>query len=191
MKLRSPHGLVREYSFALQRIIRRLGAIEDEDERLQDIAICVFLAVTMVEAFLNAYFRRLTLEPDFAHHTERLLADLQRRVTLDRKLRAWPRLFFPGEFDPNSSEVLAFVELKDRRNALMHFHSEPGVLRIGAQGVWMIDTKLYDGLAIEDAVNAANIGYAYIRSLIGLWQKNPHELNQQLSMWTGTRRRSA
>jgi hypothetical protein len=174
MKLRSPQGLVREYSFALQRIIHRLDTIQDEDERLQDIAICVFLAVTMVEAFLNAYFRRLTLEPAFAHHTEKLLADLHRRVSLDRKLKAWPQLFFAEEFDRDAPVVVAFVELKNRRNGLMHFHSEPGVLRLGAQSVWMMDTKLYDGLAIEDAVSAANTAYAYIRTLIGFWQKN-HE----------------
>lgn len=48
--------------------------------RKQDIAICVFIAVTIVEAFLNAYFRRLTLDAQFAQHTERLPLELRQKL---------------------------------------------------------------------------------------------------------------
>lgn len=188
MKLRSPHGLVRQYSLALQRMIHRLPDIE-ADERLQDIAICIFLAVTMVDAFLNAYFRRLTLGAEYMHHSEKLLKDLERRISLDGKLRTWPKLFFPDRVDRDAVELQAFHKLKERRNTLMHFHAEPGVLRLGNQGVWMIDSQLYDNLEIRDAVDAANISYALMKYLIAFWQASAAEVEQHLWMWTATRAR--
>ena len=68
LSLGSPNYMVQNYALALQRSVIR--ALDETDEKIQkqEVAIVVFMAVTVVEAFINAYFRVLVSEDGFSNH---------------------------------------------------------------------------------------------------------------------------
>jgi hypothetical protein len=93
MALSSPNRIIWKYFQCLRRLINRIKSIRDEEERQQDIALCIFMAVTTVEAFINIYFRILIDEDSFSGKRERILSDLERKKPLDYKIKNWPKWF--------------------------------------------------------------------------------------------------
>jgi hypothetical protein len=67
----------------------------------------------------------------------RILNDLEKRRSLEFKLRHWPHIVFGTAIDAGAPEAVAFDVLKARRNRLMHFTSShetfsiPGIVLQG------------------------------------------------------------
>ncbi len=151
--LSSPNRMVWNHFFALRRAVARVQTEEHPDTHKQEAAVVVFLAVTVVEVFLTIFFRVLVSEERHRAHRDRLLRDLDSRVTLRQKLRTWPRTILGVELDESDGLGAEFHRLRLLRNALMHFTSThetldpiPGV-RING----LADTSIYDTLGPETA----------------------------------------
>ena len=112
MSLSSPNYIIREYFSGLQRLVRRLDNLQNEKEIRQEVALCIMLSVTVVEAFLNVYFRVVVSKQEFRQHEKMILKDIDNRKTIDYKLKNWPKKIFGKGIDLTSPIPKAFWDLK-------------------------------------------------------------------------------
>ncbi|MCK4356416.1 hypothetical protein KAW44_04975 [Candidatus Bipolaricaulota bacterium] len=187
MNLSSPNRIVWQYFEALRRLVNRLGHATDVTALKQDVAVCIMLAVTVVEAFLNIFFRVVVSEPGFAQHKQRILEDLERRKSLDYKLKHWPRQVFGSGLDFAAPVPSSFLALKDRRNALMHFTSnhQTLALRPGINIEGLADTSAFDTLTVDDAADALDLAEGMVGELFRLRGTPDNQLPHALHLWTG------
>jgi hypothetical protein len=76
--------------------------LSSDGYKKEDAAICVITAVTVVEVFLNVYFRILVSESPFKHAEKKIKNDLKCKISLDRKLKEWPSEVFGKKIDYGS-----------------------------------------------------------------------------------------
>jgi hypothetical protein len=122
-QLASPHSIIWEYYECLKRQINRIPENENDRIQKQELVLALFLSVTVVEVFINAFFRVVVDEEGFTIHRERLLKDIKKRISLESKLKEWPKKVFGKSLDFNAPNIKKFVLLKNQRNVLMHFVS--------------------------------------------------------------------
>lgn len=156
------------------------------DEQREDTTLAVFMAVAVVEAFLNIFFRVVVSEPDYAVHEARLLDDLKRRRSLDYKLRNWPKTTLGTELNLFSGVGADFVALKERRNGLAHFTSSheskrlPGIVIQGLAG-----TSVYDDLTVAHAIQALAVAEGIVLEVFRLRGIPEENLGGAMHLWTG------
>ena len=121
--LASPHSIIWEYYECLNRQIHRVPDDENDRTQKQELVLALFLSVSVVETFLNAFFRGVVEEDGFKEHRGRLLNDIEKRISLEAKLKEWPKKILGKELDLNNTNIKQFIEMKNHRNALMHFVS--------------------------------------------------------------------
>jgi hypothetical protein len=122
-QLASPHSIIWEYYECLGRQIHRVPENGNDRTQKQELVLALFLSVSVVEAFINAFFRVVVEEEGFRNHRERLLKDVENRISLESKLKEWPKKVLGKHLNFNAPNVEKFLDLKNQRNALMHFVS--------------------------------------------------------------------
>jgi len=122
--LSTPNRIVWSYFSALRRMCYQVEEHSHESHKREDAVLCVITAVTVVEVFLNVYFRILISEEPYKHAEEKIKSDLKRKVSLDTKLKEWPKDVFGKKINFGSGAGQKFMELKNLRNGLVHFSSE-------------------------------------------------------------------
>jgi hypothetical protein len=170
----------------MNRLIQQLPQAQDDDEFRQQIALCVFLAVAMFEAFMNSYALTLVRRPEYRSHAARINADLASRRPLGRKLKTWPKALFSRPFGQGDAKAKMVTAVLDLRNRLMHFTPELENLVFAGQHVPMINSEVFDSLREETAIEAANTCYAAIEWLIRCHFKNESAAREQMHLWTVT-----
>ena len=184
--LSSPNSMVWSYFEALRRLCYRVEAYENDSHKKQDAALCIILAVTGVEVFMNVYFRILITEELYKHAKQRILNDLDRPVPLDRKLKDWPNLVFGQKIKFGSGIGQKFSDLKNTRNKLIHFSSThesievPGITING-----MADTTVYNLLGEHAASEALEVAENFIGEIFRLRGIHENEICHSLHAWTG------
>jgi len=189
MPLSSPNRIIWVYFSSLLRIRDRVGQNHDEDERKQDIALGILLAVATVEAFLNTFFRRLVENPPYSQHRQLVLDDLdeaQRPRGLRSKLGYWPPTILGKSLAWQSGVAKAFDELRLRRNALMHFTSSHESLTLpGLQVQGLAATDAYDDLDEGQLRNALDVAYGMVAEILRLSGVEEEKMFQAMIYWTG------
>ena len=157
--LASPHSLIWHYYECLKRQIRRVPPDASDTVQKQELALALFLAVSVVETFINAFFRVVIEEDDYRIHRERVLKDIERRASLEAKIKEWPKKVLGKRLDPSAPNVKRFLDMKNHRNALMHFVSShetielPGPVYIHG----MADMSAFETLSLESAAEYPEI----------------------------------
>lgn len=162
--LSSPQHMIWEYYASLKRQTAR-AAESIERYEPQDTSLAVILTVTVAEIFFNLYFRVIVSEPAFQEHEDKLLKELNGRISLEQKMRKWPKRILGEDLNFDSDHIKAFTELKNLRNSLVHFTSThtsielPGPIIISG----LADTSIYSSLTAEVAIHCPEIirGFAY------------------------------
>ena len=186
MNLSSPNRMVWQYFEALRRLVGGLGRTSDEAVLKQDTALCIMLGVTVVEAFLNIFFRIIVSEQGFAQHEQRILGDLTKRKSLDYKLKNWPPHVLGKGLNFTAPIPKAFLALKDRRNALMHVTSSHQTLNVpGIEIHGLADTSIFDSLTTSDATDALEVAEGMVYELFRLRGVSEQQLPRELHLWTG------
>lgn len=180
--LGSPNHMVWEYYHSLKRQASRTSKCSGREQR-QEAALTVILAVTVVEIFLNAYFRVVVSEKPFRNHEEKLLQDLTKRISLEKKCREWPLRIFGASPDSEISSIRAFAELRELRNKLIHFSSSHETVHLPENITihGLADSSAYNSLTPQAACASVDTvrGYAYeIFRLHGIPQEKwPHSFH--------------
>ena len=186
MILSSPNHMIWQYFEALRRLVNDLAAEQNQRILKQNVALAILLSVTVVEAFVNIFFRVLVSEDGFTNHKRRVLGDLNRRMSLDYKLKTWPKIILGNELNFEASIPKRFLDLKKRRNSLMHFTSTHGsfqLSRIDIHG--LANTTVFDSLRTTDAAEALELAEGMICEFFRLRGVTEQQLKHALHAWTG------
>jgi hypothetical protein len=182
----SPNSMVWEYFAPLRRIGSALYSISDESEKRQNVAICIFLSVTVVEAFLNIYFRTKVAESAFKHHETYFLKTISKPKPLEFKLREWPKVILGASIDFNNGIGKRFLDLKELRNSLMHFTYTYQTIEIENTKIHGLgDIGFYERLTEADAVNSIITAEDFIQEILRLSKYSGDGLTRAMLFWTG------
>lgn len=187
MNYSSPNRMVWQYFDALRRHIEKLSQESKSDHLKQNVALSIMLSVTVVEAFMNIFFRVVVSEQGFTKHANKIISDLNERKSLDHKLKKWPKIVFGKELSGGENSALtAFMDLKDQRNKLMHFSSTHTTLTFENFEIHgACDTSVFDMLTIKDAHNAIKIAEEMVREFCRLRGINEKDLDHSIHLWLG------
>lgn len=180
----SPNSMVWQYFGILHRIIHRLDSTNEREYR-QDIALCILVAVTAVETFLNLYFQVLVSKPAHSSCEQYIRNSLAQRRSLDFKMRRWPRRLFGKGIDLSSGVGKRFVDLKDLRNRLMHFSDLRKEVEIaGGKLHNFTEITTYEQLTDADAWNAYHTSLQFVVEVLKLGSNDEAELARLTVQWT-------
>jgi len=184
--LSGPNRMVWEYFSALRRLCYRVVTNENRTEIPQDAALCIILAVTGVEVFLNAYFRIMISEEPYKHRKKQILDDIVKQASLDKKIKEWPEKVLGKRIQLNSGVGLEFANLKKLRNKLVHFSSSHETIKLpGATINGLADTTVYESLDANSAIRALEIAEQFICEIFRLRGVEEANINHALHLWTG------
>ena len=184
--LSSPNKMVWSYFSALRRMCYRVEECSSDGYKKEDAALCVITAVTVVEVFLNVYFRILISEKPYKHAEERIQNDLKRQAPLDRKLKEWPEVVFGNKIDYGSGAGQRFMELKNLRNGLVHFSNTWETIDVpGATIHGLADTSAFDSLGEHSAIQSLKTAEEFLAELFRLRGIKKADIPGALHSWTG------
>jgi hypothetical protein len=184
--LGSPNSMTQAYFDALRRLASSAASPTDPVLQKQNAALSIMLAITVVEAFFNLFFRVKVSESGFTQHAPRVLKDLDDRRSLDYKVKNWPRIVLGQSLDENSDAFKSFIKLKDRRNALMHFTSSHESLSLeGLQLEGVADVTVYESLVGNDALDAVAIAENFVAELLKASGFKAEQIPFGLRLWLG------
>ena len=180
----SANSMVWEYYAIIQRLTSQLDPTDAKSYR-QDIALCILLAVTAVECFLNLFFQVLVTKPEYSTHDSFIQDSLKRRRSLEYKIKNWPKKVFGKQIDLSTGVGKRFVELKEHRNRLMHFADVQRELSVsGAKLHNFTDITFYHSLEKRDAWKALHTSLVFVVEVLKLASKNEKQLAGLTVQWT-------
>ena len=183
----SPNRIVWNYFAAIRRLAASAAKHPDNDERKQDLALCIILSITAIEAFVNVYFRVVVSEAEFTKHLGKVEGDLKAQAPLVAKLKTWPKVIFGKEFNMGSAAGIAFNKLRDRRNRLIHFTSSHETIHVGDTSIHgLADMTAFDALSPADADEAVGTAEAVISEIFLMRGIPNDQVPQMLHGWTGS-----
>ena len=186
MNLSSPNRIIWCYFKALRQQVHDLMNFHNELEQKGHVATCIFLAITIIESFLNIFFRIVVSEHQFNGHEKRVLNDLSNRKSLDHKIRNWPKDILGKDINWTCGIGKEFMDLKTLRNALMHFTSSHSKLEInGIKIHGLSDTSIFDALSTKNAITALTIAEGVIAEILRIRGYPEGEVKHGLHLWTG------
>jgi hypothetical protein len=182
--LASSNSMVREYLEILRRISSGLSSVADENELRQNICLCILLAVTTVETFLNLFFQIQVNQSKFRQHKRYILDCLTKRKSIDYKIKNWPEKVFDKSVDFTKGIGKDFLELKELRNQLMHFSSSETFSIDGVDLHNVSDISFYDSLKMRDAEKAYSTVFGIIEEILKLSGLTGPQLSGRMLHWT-------
>ena len=184
----TPAGIVREYFESLRWLSLEAQNSEDPRHARRLAAIAIIQAVACVEVFVNLWFRAHVSESKKEKLQETLLRDLEARTSLEKRLATWPKRHLGRELDLRDGPGLAFVELKNLRNAIVHFVSthetvhKPFLIIHG-----LADTSEYDALLGTDAKKALIVAESFVTEIFRLAGFDVVTTERALAVWIAKR----
>jgi len=183
--LASPNKIIWEYFDGLRRLVAGISSHTDK-ERKQEIALSIFLAVAIVESFLNMYSRVIIEEMDNVGLKEEFLRDLESRKPLDYKIKKWPKRILGTSVDLSTGVGRDFVSLKEKRNTLTHFvssHEQIEIENILIKG--LADISVYNELTFNDAQFALKTAEGILEEIFRCRGIKKEDIPHMMHQWAG------
>lgn len=184
----SPNRMVWEYFQMLANAISRAESAANSDIERQETVVAIVVAVTAVEVFLNLFFRAVADENDYIKHKEWILHDIDKRITLDEKLKKWPLAVFGKGLSLGSKSAQSFMELKKLRNHIVHFTSNHETVVLGNTGIMLhgaADSTRYDSLNKKDAYKSRVAAWGIIEEIFMLRGLSQDDVSASMHVWCG------
>lgn len=186
--LSSPNRIVSEYFDVLRRLVSESQESECEVVIRQNAALAVITAVTVVEVFLNLWFRVRVEE--FYSDTEvmQLISELgqPRPWSIDKKLRHWPKRYLGKSISLAGGPGAEFMRVKKLRNSIVHFSSSHISMKHNNVVInGLADTSEYDALSCKDARLALLAAQGIIGEIFSLTGAAPEDVRNMLHLWVG------
>lgn len=184
----SPNRIVWEYFAALRRLVAQSRSAEGEAEKRQCSALAVVMSVTVVEVFINLWFRVHAEQHHTSEAVARQLSELGHPGpwSLDKKLKNWPKRYLGSELDLSNGPGAEFMRIKILRNSIVHFNSTHTTLKYeGVEFQGLADTTDYDALSYEEARNALFAAEDLIAEVFVLAGVERDKVKHLLHSWTG------
>lgn len=172
----------------LSSAISRSESAQDSNLERQEAAVAIIVAVTAVEVFLNLFFRVIAEEQKYIMHKEWILHDINKRITLEEKLKKWPVTVFGKKLDFGGGHVQSFMKLKSLRNHIVHFTSNHETVELGDTGIILHGTAnstKYDSLSKADALESRSSAWGIIQEVFILSGQEPASVSASMHAWCG------
>ena len=146
------------------------------------------MSVTVVEVFINLWFRVHAEKQHTSEAVARLVSELGHPGpwSLDKKLKKWPKRYLGSELDLSNGPGAEFMRIKDLRNSIVHFNSTHTTLKYeGVEFQGLADTTDYDALSYEEARNALFAAEDLIAEVFVLAGVERENVKHLLHSWTG------
>lgn len=180
--------MIWEYFDCLRGMVRSVQDAQDPKNIQQKVLPCVFMGISIVETFLNIYFRILAEEASCSSCREQTVKELDENMSLNRKIKTWPKRFFDKEIDFGQGIGQRFMELKNLRNKLMHFKSSHEALPVeipGLQIQGLANISSYETLDNNVAQESLRIAEEMIEEIFRLKGMNADDIKGALHGWIG------
>lgn len=185
--LASPNGIVSAYFDFARRTAADLSTLDPRDREPLPIAVAIIMLVGAVEAYLNIVGRMWVEQHAEFPHAEKIIEDLDKRRSLDAKLKSWPKLLFGNALDLSSGAPQEFTRLVKTRNKLMHFtttHESLSYENVTLNG--LADITFYASLKPPDLTKAIDTAEETIGALVRLQDGLTEEtILLAKTFWTG------
>jgi len=120
----------------LLRLTESAQGTQEKELIEQDALTSIILAVTLVEAFTNTYFRVVASDAKFAAASGQILNGLDsKQSNTRRKLREWSKLAFGQEIDLTDSRWKRYEELVERRHQFIHYKPTYETVSLPSEGL--------------------------------------------------------
>ena len=144
------------------------------------------MAVTVVEVFLNLWFRVRVEERKVSGEREAFLKDLAARISIDRKVKQWPQRYLSKALNFNAGAGAEFIKLKELRNSIIHFTGSHESIDLGNVTIHgLADTSEYDALTAVHASWALQTAEDLVAEVFRLAGLNSEEVSHALHAWAG------
>ena len=185
--LATPNHVVWEYFFSLRRMAASAKAAESPELARQFAALAIVMSVTVCEVFMNLWFRVRIEEVNDAEGRKQFLKDLSFPfLSLEKKLKQWPKRYLGKEIDFSSGPGAAFVALKKTRNRIIHFTSTHETFTFENVSIHgLADTSEYDALGATEAQNAVQTAETFVREVFRLAGIPIEQIGGMMHGWTG------
>tara|TARA_R110000868_G_scaffold74471_1_gene215387 strand:- start:1013 stop:1615 length:603 start_codon:yes stop_codon:yes gene_type:complete len=185
--LASPNSIIWHYLSGLRRNCQRCINEKNPDYQKEDAAQCVMLSVTIVDAFLNLYFQVFVNTEKYNHAKDKFDSDLKRKISIDQKIKEWPKLIFGNQIDLGQGSAQRFYTLKNKRNALVHFSSSFERLNISNIVLnGLADISQYTSLTPQDAIDAVAATEDFMREVFRVSGTSEENIPHEMHLWAGT-----
>jgi len=178
-----PNRLPWIYYEMLVNLVNEIHKEEDIEKIRQKTVICVFLSLSLIETFINIYFRLFAEKINDANKRIQLIEEINKRG-IDWKIDNWPVL---QKIDYGQGIGQKFQNLKKLRNDLVHY--KPTYERVEVPGFAMeglTDTAVYDFLNKDDAFNFLETAENFIGEIICIGDGMTKDLiKHSLHFWLG------
>jgi hypothetical protein len=172
--LATPNHVVWEYFFSLRLMAARAKEAQSPELARQFAALAIVMSVTVCEVFMNLWFRVRIEENNDEEGHKAFLKDLSFPfISLEKKLKLWPKRYLGKEIDFVTGPGAAFSALKKLRNSIIHFTSTHETFtyeNVSIHG--LADTSEYDALGALEAVSALETAEAFVREVFR-WPTSP------------------
>ncbi len=178
--------MIWEYFGCLREMVQEVQVERDDTNLQRKVLPCVFMSVAIVETFFNMYFRVLAGEAHCSSCSDQTIKDLDENMSLDRKIKTWPKRFFDKEIDLSEGVGQRFMKLKNLRNKLMHFKSTHQTINLpGIQIQGMPDISAYEKLDKTVAVETLTVAEDIIEEIFRMKGMTTDEIKHALHAWIG------
>jgi hypothetical protein len=184
--LATPNSILWEFYAILTHQADLASKASEPEQKRRMMATCIILAVTLVETFVNIYFRIVASEKQFSHAGAEIMEDLRNQMSLDYKIKKWPRLAFGASVDFGQGVGQDFISLKEDRNWLMHFSStyEPVSFdNVTIQG--LSDISRYESFDHYDPIRTVSTVEGIIIEILKLRGITSNQVAPSLLQWLG------
>lgn len=178
--------MIWEYFACLREMVRQTQNGLDEKMIRRKVLPCIFLSIMIIETFINIYFRILAEETSCSSCREQTIKELDERVSLDKKIKTWPKRFFKKEIDFSKGIGQQFLKLKGLRNKLVHFKSSHETVNLpGIELRGMVDISAYDSLDSKVALESLVVAEEMLEEISRLNGMNVAQIGHAIHLWTG------
>jgi hypothetical protein len=182
----APNRIVWDYFLSLRLVEENARKSPSPEFSRQAAALAVVTAVTVIEFFLNLWFRVRVEERNVPGECEAFLKELSARISLDRKLKQWPQRYLSRALNVTSGAGAEFMKLKELRNSIVHFTSSHENVNLGNVVIHgLADTTEYNGLSAEKASWALQTAEDFVAEIFRLAGIASKEIPHALHAWAG------
>ena len=183
----SPNRIVWEYFLSLRLIEESARNAPSPELARQQAALAIIMCVTVVEVFLNMWFKVKVEEMASQECRKSFQKDIAERVSIEHKLKKWPERYLMKSLNLDVGPGKKFSEIKQLRNSIIHFTSSHESLELTEDVMihGLADTTNYDNLNASNATYALKTAEELILEIFNLANLDSKQVSSGIHAWTG------
>lgn len=185
----SPNRIVWEYFLSLRLIEKSARDAPSPEIARQQAALAIIMCVTVVEVFLNMWFRVKVEEINNEDRRKSLLKDIADRRTIEYKLKEWTKRYLERLLNLDVGPGKKFSEIKQLRNSIVHFTSNHESLELTEDVAihGLAETTNYDSLNALNATCALKTAEEMVLEIFNLANLDSEQVSINMHAWTGNK----